>query len=67
MDHSESSTESMARHLIETIGQVDDDFWKIEVWASALQRFASPVPVYDPGNWDAARELHNAPTEVNGL
>ena len=67
MDHSESSTESMAQHLIKTIEQFDDDFWKIEVWASALLRFASAVPVYDPGDWIAARELHTAPIEVNGL
>jgi hypothetical protein len=51
MDHSKSSTESRARHLIEAIEQVGDDCWKIEVWTGALLRFASPVPVYDPGNW----------------
>jgi hypothetical protein len=51
MDQNESSTESRARHLIEAIEQVGDDCWKIEVWAGALLRFASPVPVYDPGNW----------------
>jgi hypothetical protein len=51
MDRSENSTESMAQHLIETIEQVGDDCWKIEVWADALVRFASPGLVYEPGNW----------------
>jgi len=51
MDHSESSTESMAQHLIETIEQVGDDCWTIEVWAGTLLRLASPIPVYESGNW----------------
>jgi hypothetical protein len=51
MNQSRSSTESMARHLIETIDQVGDDCWKIEVWTGALMRFAAPVPVYEPSEW----------------
>jgi hypothetical protein len=51
MDHSQSTTESMAQHMRATIEQVGDDCWKIEVWTGALMRLASPVPVYDAGNW----------------
>jgi hypothetical protein len=51
MDHSESSTESMAQNLREQIEQVGHGCWKIEVWAGALLRLASPVPVYEPGTW----------------
>jgi hypothetical protein len=66
MNRSESSTESMAQHLIKTIEQVDDDFWKIEVWTSALLRFASPVPVYDPGNWTQRVASMRAPIPAEG-
>jgi hypothetical protein len=52
MDHTASPTECLARRLTEKIEQVSADFWKIEVWAGALSRFASPVPVYEPGNWN---------------
>jgi hypothetical protein len=61
MDHSENSIESMAGHLIKTIVQVGDDFWKIEVWTGALLKFASPVPVYDPGNWSRCSASVRAP------
>ncbi len=54
MDRNATSTESQARHLIETIEQVGEDFWKIDVWAGALVRLASPVPVYEPGDWSAS-------------
>jgi hypothetical protein len=49
MDQDKNSTQSMAQHLIETIEQVGDHCWK--VWTGALMRFASPVPVYEPGRW----------------
>jgi hypothetical protein len=61
MDHSESSTESMARHLIKTIEQVSDDFWKIEIWTGALLRFTSPAPVYDPDKWTRCLASMRAP------
>jgi hypothetical protein len=51
MAHNENPIESRAEHLIEAIETVGDGIWKIEVWASALLRFVSPVPVYEPGNW----------------
>ena len=54
MDRNATSTESQAQHLIETIEQVGEDCWKIEVWAGALVRFAAPVPVYEPGDWSAS-------------
>jgi hypothetical protein len=54
MDRNATSTESQAQHLIETIDQVGEDCWKIEVWAGALARFAALVPVYDPGDWSAS-------------
>jgi hypothetical protein len=54
MDRNATSTESQAQHLIETIEQVGEDCWKIDVWAGALVRFASPVPVYEPGDWSAS-------------
>jgi hypothetical protein len=54
MDRNATSTESQAQHLIETIEQVGEDCWKIEVWAGALARFASLVPVYEPDDWSAS-------------
>jgi hypothetical protein len=54
MDRNATSTESQALHLIETIEQVGEDCWKIDVWAGALARFAAPVPVYEPGDWSAS-------------
>jgi hypothetical protein len=61
MDQDTSSTQSMARHLIETIEQVGDDCWKIEVWTDALMRFAAPVPVYEPGRWSLSAPSKPAP------
>jgi hypothetical protein len=63
MDHSQSSTESMAQHMRATIDQVGDDCWKIEVWTGALMRFASPVPVYEAGNWMKSRAPAPVPAE----
>jgi hypothetical protein len=51
MTHSEGATETMAQRLIEAIEQVGADVWKVDVWASVLRGFASPVPVYEPGIW----------------
>ena len=54
MDRNATSTQDQARQLIETIEQVGEDCWKIDVWAGALVRFATPVPVYAPGDWSAS-------------
>ena len=54
MDRNPTSTEDKAQHLIETIDLVGEDCWKIDVWAGALVRFATPVPVYAPGDWSAS-------------
>ena len=51
MDQSRTSTESMARHLLELIEQVGKECWKIEVWADTLLRLASPIPVYETDHW----------------
>jgi hypothetical protein len=51
MTRHQGSTESMAEHMRASIDQVGDDCWKIEVWTGALMRLASPVPVYEAGNW----------------
>jgi hypothetical protein len=54
MADNESSIEGSARHLIEAVEKVGDGIWKVEVWASALLRFVSPVPVYEPGSRPSA-------------
>lgn len=64
MADNESSIESSAQHLIEAIEKVGDGIWKIEVWASALLRFVSPVPVYEPGNWSQCLAATRAPASA---
>ena len=64
MDHTASPTEYMARRLTETIEQMRDDFWKIEVWAGALRGLASPVPVYEPANWTRCLAPTRAPVAL---
>jgi hypothetical protein len=64
MAHNESSIESRAGHLIEAIENVGDGIWKIEVWVSALLRFVSPVPVYEPGDWSRCLAATRAPAST---
>jgi hypothetical protein len=41
--------EKIAERLQESLQQLRKDIDRVELWASALDGFARPIPPYDPG------------------
>jgi hypothetical protein len=45
----EPAADAIVRNLIEALERLRNDLDRIELWASALERFQRPIPDYHPG------------------
>ncbi len=46
-----TDNEIKAQSLDRALEQAGEHVWRIDIWAEALMRFASSVPVYEPDIW----------------